>query len=129
MNEIQRSAREGMTYIELMFVVVIIAMLASMAIPAWMKPREEAHRSICVQNLRIIKDSKTIWAIASGSGDGDTPTPEDLRRCIQQDVDKVRCPIDPDKSFLTSYSVGAIGSNPTCMIQGDTHILADDEDN
>ena len=47
-----RLARKGFTLVELLIVMAIIAVLAAMTLPAVMKAREVANRSVCSNNLR-----------------------------------------------------------------------------
>ena len=50
--------RKGFTLVEIMIVVAIIALLAAIAIPSFMKSRQDSRRTACVNNLRLIDHAK-----------------------------------------------------------------------
>jgi type II secretory pathway pseudopilin PulG len=106
-----------------MIVVGIIGLLTPLAVPTFLKARANSQKTTCINNLRQIDAAKHQWATETGKTT--TPTSADLGPYLNRigSVDGTHCPIDPDKSFDTSYSVGDLQNVPTCLIEPTTHVL------
>src|SRR5687768_17088953 len=63
MKVIEFRANRGFTLVEIMIVVAIIGLLASIAIPSFTKAKSKAQLSACVRNLQQIDGAKTQWAL------------------------------------------------------------------
>ena len=59
------------TLVEIMIVVAIIGLLAAIAIPNFVKARENAQLNSIINNLRIIEGAKDQWALENKKGTGD----------------------------------------------------------
>jgi len=99
---------KGFTLVEIMIVVAIIAILAAVAIPNFVKYRRNAQAASCVSNLKQIQTAKEQWMMANGS------VPSDLDQ-IAGNTDKYikktpTCPAGGE------YTIGADGVDPTCGI-------------
>ena len=100
------------TLVEIMIVVAIIGLLATIAIPAFVKARTQSQITVCINNLRQIDAAKEQWALMSMASTGavvDAEVNEYLRK------GRPECPGDGD------YSYNNVGQNPTCTI--DKHEL------
>lgn len=62
----------GFTLVEIMIVVAIVGLLATLAIPNYVRARENAQLNSILNNLRLIEDAKGQWAMAQKKGTGDT---------------------------------------------------------
>ncbi len=54
---------QGFTLIEIMIVVSIVAMLASIAIPKYIQAQASAQKSACINNLKQIDGAIQQWAM------------------------------------------------------------------
>ena len=64
--------KKGFTMIELIFVIVILGILASVAIPRLAATREDAEISAAVANLRTLVSEASGYYVAQGTFDGAT---------------------------------------------------------
>jgi prepilin-type N-terminal cleavage/methylation domain-containing protein len=98
--------RKGFTLVEIMIVVAIIALLAAIAIPSFLKSRQESRRSTCINNLRLLDHAKQQWATKEQKQQTDTPADTDLGPYLKNGYPS--CPSGG------SYTIGAVSANPTC---------------
>ena len=70
--QIKTNNKAGFTLVEIMIVVAIIGLLAAIAIPNFVKARENAQLNSIFNNLRIIEGAKDQWALENKKGTGDS---------------------------------------------------------
>jgi prepilin-type N-terminal cleavage/methylation domain-containing protein len=115
----------GFTLIEIMIVVLIIGILLAIALPNFVKARENSRAKSCVSNLMQIDSAKEQWAMdtraaASASVDGAA-----LWGAADVNARYLRnAPTCPSNG---AYTVGAVGATPTCSIGANTAATPTDD--
>ena len=117
--------RKGFSLIEMMIVIAIIGILLSFTVFSSITARQRIYRNICKDNLRRIHTVKELYANEHNKDDICLPTAADLNPYIKGGTTTLICPVDPNKSFATSYSINNIGTStpPTCRIKDDHRII------
>jgi prepilin-type N-terminal cleavage/methylation domain-containing protein len=72
------SRRSGFTLVEIMIVVAIIALLAAIAVPSFLRARKRSQATSSLETLRILDAAKDQYAIDNGKTPGLLPTEADL---------------------------------------------------
>jgi len=76
--QIHHVRNSGFTLVEIMIVVAIIGLLASIAMPSWHRARENAQLQTIANNLRLLEAAKQQWALDNKRAATDTVTTADL---------------------------------------------------
>ncbi len=115
--------RKGFTLVEIMIVVAIIGLLAAIAIPSFIKARNQSRTNACINNLRQIDSAKEQWAMATNAVEADVPGTADVGPYIKGYVvaDGTGFPTCPAGS--APYNINAIQYVPTCTSNLTDHIL------
>ena len=111
---------------ELMIVVGIIGLLATIAIPQWVRARTTSQTKVCINNLRQIAGATQQWALDNRKGSGDGVGPEDVLPYLKN---AVVCPAGGSglgATFGGTYKLTIVGEPPTCKIVPESHILPTD---
>ena len=105
---------------EIMIVVAIIGLLASIAIPNYAQSREAARRSVCINNLQQIEGAIQRWSLDMQKDEGQAVGYSDIRSYLKGSV---VCPAG-GTSFEDSYTITTVDAPPVCQRKPGTHILA-----
>jgi type II secretory pathway pseudopilin PulG len=97
--------------------IPVIAMMAAIAIPNFVKARDTAMRHVCINNLREIDSAKQQWALENSKDESATPTPEELDKYIKTGFGNLKCPKGG------SYRINAVSEKPTCSAEGHESLL------
>jgi prepilin-type N-terminal cleavage/methylation domain-containing protein len=104
-------ALTAFTLIEIMIVVALIAVLASIAIPSFIQARERTRMVTCIQNLKVIDNSIQQWAMETHKQSGTPVTSADIRPYIK---DLPVCP-SGGITFADSYEISLTDTSPLCL--------------
>jgi prepilin-type N-terminal cleavage/methylation domain-containing protein len=111
--------RAGFTLIEIMIVVAIIGLLATIAIPNFARARETAHQKACISNLRQLDGAVQMWALETKKNTDQQVTYQDISGYLRNSV---VCPAG-GTSFADSYNLGTVDERPSCLRKPDSHKL------
>jgi len=85
------------------------AIIAAMTLPAINKVQENARKSVCITNLRVIEVAKQQWALENNKPADAIPTMEDL---APYHSGIKECPSGG------TYTINPVNKKPTCTVPG-----------
>ena len=116
--KIRVPVKSGFTLVEIMIVVAIIGLLASIAIPNFVRARTTSQQNACINNLRQIDGAVQTWALENKKAPTDTYILDTIKPYIRLDSTG-NIPACPGGG---TYSPGNTVSNPPlCSVTG--HIM------
>ena len=104
------TAKTGFTLIEIFIVILILALLIAVAMPNFIKTRNEVIYMTCLSNLRKLDDSVNRYAVSSGESFGD--------EVFFTDIIPGFLKIRPQCPAEGTYALNLIGQKPTCSVEG-----------
>jgi prepilin-type N-terminal cleavage/methylation domain-containing protein len=78
--------RAGFTLVEIMIVVAIIALLAAIAVPGFLRARKRSQASKVLNDLRLISSAMDQYAIETNKKSNDPIAVEDWTRYVKKDT-------------------------------------------
>lgn len=115
---IKQSGLQGFTLVEIMVVVGIIGLLASIAIPNFARSRTVAQRNVCIENLAQLESAKQIFGVEKGKQNGDGVSEADL---IGPTLYMRKMPLCPSGG---AYEIMPIGESAECQYKVDLkHVI------
>ena len=101
--------RAGFTLVEIMIVVAIIALLAAIAVPGFLRSRKRSQASKILNDLRLVSAAVDQYAIETSKKTGDPVNVADWTNYIKKDTDLYTTGND---LFGTSYGAQVVDSMP-----------------
>ncbi len=109
------SNRAAFTLVEIMIVVAIIGLLAAIAIPNFVRAKDNAQRTACQANLRSMAGAKMTWALEQKRGNADVPTDVELFGPTLYISAKPGCPANG------AYTLNQVDTKPACSVVTHTY--------
>ena len=108
-----------------MIVVAIIGLLASIAVPNFVKSRQQAQKIACINNLHQIEDAKQLWALETKATSTAIPGSSDIQPYLGRGTAGTApvCPADSAQTFASSYDPGDLSAAARCLVVAGTHVL------
>ncbi len=78
-----QSGRRGFSLVEIMIVVAIIALLASMAVPSFLRARKRSQATRILEDLRQLDSASDMYAMENNKTSGMNPVFADLKSYIK----------------------------------------------
>ena len=85
LTKLTTKRRGGFTLVEIMIVVAIIALLAAIAVPGFLRARKRSQASKILNDLRMIDSAVDQYAIETGKKSGDTIAVVDWTNYVKKD--------------------------------------------
>ena len=84
LRTINKQRRGGFTLVEIMIVVAIIALLAAIAVPGFLRARKRSQATRILNDLRLIDAAVDQYAIETNRSTGNAVTYSDWREYTQE---------------------------------------------
>jgi prepilin-type N-terminal cleavage/methylation domain-containing protein len=85
LNKLTQKSRGGFTLVEIMIVVAIIALLAAIAVPGFLRARKRSQASKIINDLRMIDAAVDQYAIEKGKVTGNPVSKDDWIAYVKKD--------------------------------------------
>ncbi|MBN1901328.1 prepilin-type N-terminal cleavage/methylation domain-containing protein [Candidatus Sumerlaeota bacterium] len=112
--------KKGFTLVEIMIVVAIIGILIAIAVPGFLRARENSRGQACQENLTKIDGAKEQWALEFKHSNG-TQITDSAAFLADPNIFGLNGYVKKEPKCPSSgtYTVNNIGVDPTCSIGTD----------
>jgi len=83
LQKLQSKTRSGFTLVEIMIVVAIIALLAAIAVPNFLRARKRSQATRILEDLRMLDSAVDQYAIETNKQTGANPAFGDLKNYLK----------------------------------------------
>jgi prepilin-type N-terminal cleavage/methylation domain-containing protein len=111
--------RGGFTLVEIMIVVAIIALLAAIAVPGFLRARKRSQASKIINDLRLIDSAIDQYAIETTKKSGDPVAVSDWTNYLKKDTNLYATGQD---LFSDDYGVQTVDSHPSVPSNAKTNL-------
>ena len=111
--KLRKQRNQGFTLVEIMSVVAIIGLLAGIALPNFVRAREQSQTNACINNLRQIDSAAQTWALENRKSPSDTYSLTTIQSYIKLDSTQ-HIPSCPGGGTYTPGTSVAV--YPTCSV-------------
>ena len=109
--------KRGVTLVEVMIVVAIIALLVAVAIPNLVRARETSQGNACISNLKQIECAISTWGVESHRTVGDLIVRTELFGADKYIRQEPKCPAGG------GYTYNRVGDHPQVGCTQPGHVL------
>ena len=108
-----KSRRTGFTLVEIMIVVAIIALLAAIAVPGFLRARKRSQASRIINDLRLIDSAVDQYAIETNKTSGATVNTADWTNYLKKDTNLYTTGVDILGNSYGAQTVDSLPKVPT----------------
>ncbi len=105
--------RGGFTLVEIMIVVAIIALLAAIAVPNFLRARKRSQATRVLEDLRMLDSAVDQYAIETNKLSGTNPTFTDLKNYIKAGTALYTTGVDMFGNSFGTFTVDSLPKVPT----------------
>lgn len=113
--------RCAFTLVEIMIVVGLIGILATMTAPLFINSRDASRRTLCINNLIQIDRAKDQFVTETGGSPETLPTWTEILPFVKDGPEKLYCPAAPDgqRVYSNCYRINEVRTGPDCLVSPD----------